>query len=46
MIGIPAGTKIWLAAGTTDMRRGFTGLSAILLVNVPEPKRNLYGGQA
>ena len=29
MIGIPVGTKIWIAAGTTDMRRGFTGLSAI-----------------
>ena len=29
MIAIPTGTKIWIAAGTTDMRRGFTGLSAI-----------------
>jgi len=25
---LPAGTKIWLAAGITDMRRGFDGLSA------------------
>jgi transposase len=23
----PAGTKIWIAAGVTDMRRGFQGLS-------------------
>lgn len=28
MIGLPAGTKIWLAAGVTDMRKGFNGLSA------------------
>ena len=26
----PAGTRIWLAAGTTDMRKGFTGLSALV----------------
>lgn len=25
MIGLPAGTRIWLVAGTTDMRRGRTG---------------------
>ena len=29
MIGLPSGTLIWLAAGMTDMRRGFDGLSAI-----------------
>ena len=29
MIGLPAGTRIWLAAGQTDMRRGFYGLAAI-----------------
>jgi transposase len=28
MIALPSGTTIWLAAGVTDMRRGFTGLSA------------------
>jgi transposase len=28
MISPPAGTRIWIAAGITDMRRGFTGLSA------------------
>ena len=27
---VPAGTRIWLAAGTTDMRKGFTGLSALI----------------
>ena len=28
MIELQAGTKIWIAAGVTDMRRGFQGLSA------------------
>ncbi len=28
MLGIPPGTRIWLVAGVTDMRRGFNGLSA------------------
>lgn len=28
MIELRAGTRIWLAAGVTDMRRGFQGLSA------------------
>jgi transposase len=30
MIGFPASTEIWIAAGTTDLRRGFTGLSAVV----------------
>ena len=29
MIGLPTGTHIWIAAGVTDLRRGFDGLSAI-----------------
>ena len=28
MIPVPAETKIWLAAGVTDMRKGFNGLAA------------------
>ncbi len=28
MIGLPAGTRIWIAAGITDMRCGFQGLAA------------------
>jgi len=28
VIELRAGTRIWLAAGVTDMRRGFQGLSA------------------
>ena len=27
MIGLPAGTRIWLAAGATDMRKGFDSLA-------------------
>jgi transposase len=27
---IPSNTQIWIAAGVTDMRRGFTGLSAMV----------------
>lgn len=26
--GLPAGTRIWIAAGFTDMRCGFNGLAA------------------
>jgi len=29
MIGLPAGTRVWLAAGLTDMRKGFDGLAAL-----------------
>lgn len=30
MIGLPAGTRVWLAAGATDMRKGFDGLAALI----------------
>ena len=30
MISLPAGTRIWLAAGVTDMRRGMDGLAALV----------------
>lgn len=30
MISPPAGTRIWIAAGVTDMRRGFDGLAALV----------------
>ena len=29
MIGLPAGTRVWLAVGMTDMRKGFDGLASI-----------------
>lgn len=28
MLGLPAGTRVWLAAGVTDMRAGFNSLAA------------------
>jgi transposase len=30
MITLPAGTQIWLAAGVTDMRKGFDGLAGLV----------------
>ena len=30
MIALPTGTQIWIAAGVTDLRRGFTGLSGLV----------------
>ena len=30
MISLPAGTQVWIAAGVTDMRKGFDGLAAIV----------------
>jgi transposase len=30
MIALPANTRVWIAAGVTDLRRGFTGLSALV----------------
>ena len=41
MIPVPTGTKIWVACGPTDMRRGFDGL-AMMVQEVL--KQNPYGG--
>lgn len=30
MIGLPADTRVWLASGPTDMRRGFDGLALLV----------------
>jgi transposase len=30
MISLPSGTQVWIAAGVTDLRRGLTGLSALV----------------
>ena len=29
MIGLPPGTRVWIAAGVTDMRKGMDGLFAL-----------------
>lgn len=36
MIGLPTGTRIWIAAGVTDLRRGFTGLSGTVQTALKE----------
>jgi transposase len=41
MIAPPAGARIWIAAGVTDLRRGFTGLSAAVQTVLEEDP---YGG--
>lgn len=30
MIALPTGTRVWIAAGVTDMRKGIDGLAAIV----------------
>jgi transposase len=30
VIGLPAATRVWIAAGHTDMRKGFDGLAALV----------------
>ena len=42
MIGLAAGTQIWIVAGVTDMRRGFTGLSGMVQTAL---KQNPFSGQ-
>ena len=34
MIGLPVNTRVWLIAGTTDMRKGFDGLSALVQTTI------------
>jgi transposase len=41
MITIPSGAQIWIAAGVTDLRRGFTGLSAVVQVKL---EHDPFGG--
>ncbi len=36
MIALPSNTRIWIAAGVTDLRRGFTGLSALVQTQLEE----------
>ena len=42
MIGSPSGSRIWLAAGYTDLRKGMDGLSALVQTALQE---NFYSGQ-
>jgi transposase len=36
MIGLPAGTRIWIACGVTDLRNGFDGLAALIQTHLHE----------
>ncbi len=36
MIALPAGTRVWLAAGITDMRKGFDGLAAVVATTLSQ----------
>ena len=36
MIGLPAGTRVWIVAGHTDMRKGFDGLAALVQTALAE----------
>lgn len=42
MIALPPGARIWLAAGVTDMRKGFGGLAALVQETLSE---NPFSGQ-
>ena len=36
MIALPAGMRVWLAAGVTDMRKGMDGLAALVQTTLAE----------
>jgi len=42
MITPPPGTRVWLAGGHTDMRKGFDGLAMLVQEKL---KRDPFGGQ-
>ena len=42
MIALPTGTRVWLAAGVTDMRKGMDGLTALAQTALCE---NPFSGQ-
>ena len=42
MIALPAGTRIWIACGVTDMRKGFDGLAALVQTRL---RADAFSGQ-
>jgi transposase len=36
MIALPSGARIWIAAGVTDMRKGFDGLASLVQETLAE----------
>ena len=43
MIPVPAGSRVWLATGWTDMRKGFDGLATLVQDHL---RRDPFSGQA
>ena len=43
MIPMPGGSRVWLASGHTDMRKGFDGLAALVQDHL---RRDPFSGQA
>ena len=39
---IPTGTRIWIVAGVTDLRRGFVGLSAQVQTAIEEARCSFF----
>ena len=44
MIGLPAETRVWLASGATDMRRGFDGLALLVQETLKRDPHLCVGG--
>jgi transposase len=47
VIPVPANTRVWLAAGVTDMRKGFAALSAqaeVVPTGVDDPRASVVAG--
>jgi len=44
LIGVPAGTRVWLAAGVTDMRKGFDGLAAVVQSQLAQSTGSAFSG--
>ncbi|MGH8633586.1 MAG: IS66 family insertion sequence element accessory protein TnpB [Burkholderiales bacterium] len=42
MIALPSGTRVWVAAGVTDLRKGMDGLAALVQTTLAE---NPFSGQ-
>ena len=43
MIPVPAGARVWMATGHTDMRKGFDGLASLVQEHL---RRDPFSGQA
>lgn len=42
MIALPAGVRVWIACGVTNLRNGFDGLAALVQTRLSE---DAYSGQ-